>query len=241
MLHHTYYFKTKMYIHDHDSNPPLSMALKDFIAQGYVEIIPYSYKGGVDTSPLKEGILNCFDVTSARHKFVGIIDMDEFLWLGPLWRKKGLSEYLRQFEDIGGLGVQWVMHGSGGHLTHPKEGVRKAYTKCTTANDIGRRLFKSLVRPEIAYFNGDPHRFKLRKGFRTVNENFVELTSPFANVSMYSVANISLHHYVLKSKEDFLRRFSRGSVDKISRDISFFDKEDALSTLDCTDLKDLGV
>lgn len=237
VFHHSFYFKLKTYIFDHESSPSIRNLLADFIEKGFVEVIDFQWPRS--NIPQFEAYRRCLRMLQNKHKFVGFIDWDEFLWLGPKWQGKKLKSFLQQFEDDGALGVAWLVHGSSHHLHTPREGVRKSFIYCTGDEDKVHRVHvKSFVRPELVTTVYTPHNFGLKEGYRTVDEQHRDMeNSPWQK--NYSVNYIRLHHYVLKSRDQFAMKIKRGSGDGGSKDWDFFDAINKMSTVPCLELAEL--
>eukprot|EP00271_Cylindrocystis_brebissonii_P017655 TRINITY_DN465_c0_g1_i4.p1 TRINITY_DN465_c0_g1~~TRINITY_DN465_c0_g1_i4.p1 ORF type:complete len:593 (+),score=19.45 TRINITY_DN465_c0_g1_i4:273-2051(+) len=213
VFHHIYYFHPgKIYVYDHDSPISIASGLNDYVIAGNVQVIKYDLKTMRMRQELRSSVQltsywHCLTRSRAKHHYVALIDWDEFLWLNEYWRKRGLKAFLRQFEA--GVGVQWVMYGTTGHLWRQR-GVRKSFTSCSADP---KRHIKSIVRPPfVAAVTGTPHAFYMKGNetfrYQVLDETFAPTRGPYAE--NLSTNNISIHHYVLKSKQDFNLRLRRG-------------------------------
>lgn len=150
-----------------------------------------------------------------------------------------LSMFLREFEDAGAFGMQWLNHNSNGLIKRPTVGPRKAFTSCIddyAADGSGvrdNRHIKSWV--QTRYFAGftSPHSFITNCSTLTLGEDHDPVD--YAYREPITRNRIALHHYVIKSREQFLEKMSRWEGDN-PKDDSFFNYINAQSRHNCTSL-----
>jgi hypothetical protein len=134
-----------------------------------------------------------------RHRWLAFIDADEFIVLQepqyarPSWEQQqqqqqrgghaggsntgsstvqDINTFLQQYEQYGGLGVNWVIFGSSGHTKRPQGGVLVNYHACLPAQQEQNTHVKIIANTKYLLTMGDdPHRvyYKDDKHW-TVNE-----------------------------------------------------------------------
>lgn len=91
-----------------------------------------------------------------RHKFIAFIDVDEFIVLQqqhtePAGRsgsdgggaaRQDINQFMRQYEQYGGLAINWLMFGSSGHKEQPAGGVLLNYQDCLPVGSVENRHVK---------------------------------------------------------------------------------------------------
>lgn len=215
---------SRLYIYDHNSSPPVHQVLADYIRASRVTVIswppkkkpPKMYKNRMHMYAYSD----CLRRTKNKkigHEWVAIFDGDEYLWLAPAWRARGIRLFLKQYTYAGALGVQWVYHGSDGRVKRPKDGVRKSYVSCLHDN---MHHIKSMIHIPFGAQPITPHHFRLAKNKTTVTETHEVIPGPFAVTA--STENISLHHYVIRSEEDFAKKVAKGGELGSLKDWKFF-------------------
>ena len=58
------------------------------------------------------------------------MDSDEFIVLRKKAKTHDLREFLRRYEDIGCLAIQWRIFGTSGNVLRPRGGVLRNYYRC---------------------------------------------------------------------------------------------------------------
>lgn len=210
---------TQFYIYDHGSRVPITTLLKKYIDMGVVT--PQTIEGvGIQT---KAHAL-CLEKFGSQCQWMAFIDADEFLV--PKTITGNLPDFLKDYEDYGGLGVNWLLFGSNGHIDK-QTGQIHNYNKRTLKSNPVNGHIKSIIQPRFVKSPGaDPHHFYFIKGKFCVNENFEVTRGPIVK----HVSNkIQLNHYNLRSLEEYREKMKRGRADvDIERKLEYFfdlDKE----------------
>lgn len=144
------------------------------------------------------------------HTWMGFIDIDEYL---EMKQGKTLVSWLREWEthdDVGSVAVNWIQHNSAGLISRPAQSNRKAFDQCLTDEDWAENSHtKSFVRTK--YFEGanNPHNMATKEGTGTVGEHGDGTGVKRAPITHDIWA---LHHYSVKSYEQFLEKQQRGSA-----------------------------
>ncbi|KAG9235213.1 hypothetical protein BJ875DRAFT_374695 [Amylocarpus encephaloides] len=158
----------------------------------------------------------CLQTWGSQHTWMAFIDGDEFFEMTG--GNETFPQFLQSMEDesIGAVAVNWRMHTSSGYLTRP-DSVRKAFINCIwDGPPSDNSLTKSIVRTEFAESPQNPHLWYLKDGRVTVGEkgdlvdgNGVQseaLRNPISR------ARVALHHYALKSREEYEEKMLRGNA-----------------------------
>jgi hypothetical protein len=243
----------RFYVMDDRTVPPLSETSDYTIPHSHITFI---YHGPDEPYPSNRqwySYNTCQSRFGHLHKWIGYIDADEFLEIRD---RPGMSiaEFLAQYEDdlqpaqslanpnitnVGAFGINWQVHNSNNHL-HRQPSTRAAYTSCIwdgpdpNGEDSHNAHIKSFVR--TAYFDNlaTVHNFHLNSSKVTVGEygDVVEthLRTPITR------DRIVLHHYTIKSKEDFEEKLHRGDVQDNPRNWWWWDKYELSLRADCPQL-----
>jgi hypothetical protein len=218
LTHHYHHVGIKrFYIMDDGSDPPLSSFDMDY---GVPEsAVTFHYQDRATRGVRMQAIFysQCIEWHGTNHTWMAYIDVDEFLEATS--KKETLDDILKSFEPddlVGALGVNWKTHTSNGLLKRP-ESCRKAFTTCLV--DSPAELYggtddnhhiKSIVK--TSFFGGcqNPHKFGLRDGAMTVGETG-DIIHGLAWRSPITRDRIALHHYAVKSREEFEEKMLRSN------------------------------
>lgn len=200
---------TKFYIFDTDQRIPNGPILEDYIQEGTVEY--YSLPNvNPRTIPLMQVRLYylCLKHTSSQHQFVGFWDVDEFLVLpDPSLR---FPDLLREYENFGGVVVNWRLVGSSGHQRPPPGGVLESFVQCTPEEYHENYQVKTIVNTRwVDLPTTDPHHFAFKLGKYAVNTAF-ERVDGAVTVAIRNDRMV-LYHYALKSVAHYKAKIMRGS------------------------------
>ncbi len=201
----------RFYIMDDRSDPPLS-SLKDFGIPRSALSFQYYDKNAQHPSMQTHIYSECARLYGPQHTWMAFIDADEFI---ETRAPETLSSILREFDlktDVGALGINWRLHSSS-NLTKRPDSVRKSFTSCPEdaefipdANLTGwkdNRLIKSIVKMSFFEKPLTPHLFKTKEGTRTVGEHGDIIEDGDGVRQPITRDRIALHHYTLKSREQF--------------------------------------
>ena len=191
------------FIYDNGSVVPIQQTIEQLGLSKQVTVI--SFPG---TSKQVEAYRHCLRNFGSLSQWIAFIDVDEFIV--PKSKPNDLAQFLRKFEPYGGLGINWLLFGSAGHQAKSKEPQLKRFT-LRSKNDFSvNRHIKSIVQPKYVRIVRDPHSFKYIIGKYCVNEKFVRIDGPFADVS---VETIQINHYFCRSLEEYVEKIKRGRAD----------------------------
>jgi hypothetical protein len=202
------------------------LQLKDFIEKKVVTVKNISH----EKAPQLGVYHRCIRNYRLKHQFIGMIDADEFIVT-----RDGCSvpSVLRLYEEYGGLTLNWMLIGSSGHEKRPAGGILPNYWRCAMWDHV-----KSIVNTNYAVSHyGNPHHFHYSHGKYAVDCDFLKIDTHFNSPrpSLYKI--MYLHHYHLKSLEDFVRNRKRGraSTTEPSRKTdSYFNRINGLMNSTCS-------
>ena len=237
LQHHERLGAGKIYVFDDSSNPPMLDQLKHFIESGLVE---YHFIGQSNHSSISRPQLYVYDQCiaryRARHQFIAFIDVDEFIFLRDP-SVANLPALLHEYEDQGGLAVNWVQFGSSGHIHRPHGGTLANFWKCIPLQHPENLHVKTIANTlYVDRASGDPHHFLYHEGKTAVNEKFEIVEGPRS--SHHAISRVALHHYVTKSRDEYQKKIERGSAMKNFKTIEFFDKVETDAVEECRDAMD---
>lgn len=205
---------------------------------GWQEVLqPYLEKGIVELtdwprpSPCQlDAYRHFLDRARSQPGWVAFIDCDEFLF-SPVFAT--IQEALQNVPpQWGAVGVNWLCFGASGRECQEVGLVTERFT-LRPADNFGCNLhIKSIVRLDRAVSVGpDPHHFEVHGG--TCDESGEAVTGPFTKRPSHRWLRV--HHYVTKSRQEFLRRISGGRADvPTRRDPSEFEQYQAADVCDQT-------
>jgi hypothetical protein len=209
------------YIYDNCSTDNTKDVLKPYIDSGVVTYRYWDFEAPCQLTSYN----NALDLYKEDSRWIAFIDIDEFL--KPI--SKSLPEVLKNYEEFGGLGVNWLIYGSSGHDRRPDGGILENYKQHSNYDFSANLHIKSIVNPRAVKEFINPHFCTFNDGHFCVNENKEIISGPWTKA--YSGNVIRINHYYCKSKEDFELKQSRGRADltNCSYDYSSFcghDKND---------------
>ncbi|TVY81717.1 hypothetical protein LSUE1_G008863 [Lachnellula suecica] len=234
----------RFYVMDDNSDPPLSETKdygipNEFITFDYQE--KYHRWGGHREQ--MQIMRRCFRIWGDKHTWMAFIDVDEFIEMTA--GNETLQDMLHEFEahdDIGALAINWRMHTSSGHKTRP-DSTRKAFIDCIwdgEDNDAGNddnAHVKSIVRMTFAQDPMGPHTWYLTHG-NTYGEHYDQEPKGLnAWRNPITRDRIALHHYAIKSREEYEAKMLRGNAMDDPKGEAFWNKlEHELPLVPCPEM-----
>ncbi|RDL37284.1 uncharacterized protein BP5553_04717 [Venustampulla echinocandica] len=239
LTHHYHHIGIRrFYIMDDGSNP----ALSSFEYGIPKSALTFHYQDPATRTAWQQLAFysECNSWYGSNHTWIAYIDTDEFLEITA--PNETLVSILKGFDPdktVGALGVNWKTHTSAGILTRP-ESARKSFTTCMS-DPVGEvhgdnTHIKSIVRTSSFAASYNPHKFTLIEGTMTVGEHGdVINTDAFRNPITRD--RIALHHYVVKSKEEYEEKMHRGNAMSQPKSKEFWDHVENDEPLEeCTEM-----
>ncbi|WP_184543775.1 glycosyltransferase family 92 protein [Mucilaginibacter sp. FT3.2] len=161
---------------------------------------------------------DCIRRFGSESRWMAFIDVDEFIV--PKNDGNNVADLLASYEEYGGIGMNWLVFGSSGHLARTNRPQLESFQMRSDANFSVNRHIKSIVQPRYVRKAANPHYFKFKKGKFTVSERFERIPHSFSDVS---TELIQLNHYYCRSLEEYQDKIARGLADDgRRRDIAEF-------------------
>lgn len=208
----------KFYIYDNESSDCTREELAPYIDSGLVE---YNYFPG------RRRQLAAYDDCLENHRFdarwIAVIDLDEFIV--PV-KDKSIPAFLKRFEDVPVVEVNWLVYGSGGAKKKMPGGVMERFKRHSLPGHILNRHVKSIVNPRRVFSMIGCHEVARISGKAfdshgsPINRNFHD-REPQQDV-------IRINHYAVRSREEFLEKQARGRASGKKRTVEaeYFDLYD---------------
>lgn len=201
VAHHYLLGFERFLIYDNESDEPVRVTLADYVEQGIVETVLVTGQ-----SAQLPAYQNCLERWRGKVRWAAFFDLDEFL---VLKQHKDARLLLLDYEEFGGLGINWVMYGSSGHMQRPEGLVTEQYTRSLPDNAADIHI-KSIVRPDVCTGFRNVHQATFIDGFYAVNEFKLPIVSALTPPSRELA---QLNHYFYKSQEDYALKLERGRAD----------------------------
>jgi hypothetical protein len=186
-----------------DSAPSFEDAMNGTL-QTHIDsgLVQYTWLGGV-RAPQYVAYRSCLSEHRLKHTFMAFIDVDEFIVL--VNKTQSIPSLLRQYEPYGGLALNWKLFGSSGHISRPEGGVLRNYHHCVKSHHV-----KTIGNLKHVAGVVSPHVLSYNATYTAVDEHFRVVSSYSNPNASFDVAYI--HHYVIKSVEDFVHKLERGNA-----------------------------
>jgi hypothetical protein len=178
-------------------------------------LAPYIEEGAVTLHdwPVFPGQLQAYEHALREHghesRWIAFLDLDEFLF-SPTGEQ--LPDVLAAYEAWPGVGANWAVFGTSGHLTKPDGLVTESYSWRCESTQEGNRHVKSIVDPARAVSCPDPHFFTYAEGALAVDEN--EQPIRYGRTAAPSWSRLRVNHYFTRSEEEFRAKLAKGKADK---------------------------
>ena len=186
-----------------EDDPTLTLELlAPLIRAGYVV---WQYLPG-PAKQLKAYYWGRYEAERAKCHWVGFIDADEFLM------PRGdvpIATALANAPECAAIGINWTMFGASGVVQRP-EYVIETNLKRMPHNCGPNRHVKLIAKPERLVEFYDPHAAAYTHDGFAVSPAGEKIDGQF---HPYTAGPILLHHYFLRSREDYYDKIERGRAD----------------------------
>jgi hypothetical protein len=196
------------YLYDNNIGPNIDNykeILEPYIKNGEVELIPWHSKPPVNGNwlPIQcAAYRDSIKRFSGKVKWLAFLDIDEFLF--PV-EKDTLTEFLADYEQFGGVCVNWQIYGTSEIDEIPKDKlmIEELVYKAEEQDPENKRV-KSIVRPELVADCRNPHFFLYKTGYFQVSPSKKRFEGPF--LFPIDVKKIRINHYWTRT-EKYFREF----------------------------------
>lgn len=199
------------YLYNNNSEDDYEVVLKPYIKSGLVTLIDW---------PQNQRQMECYQTCikdfSAETKWLGFIDIDEFIVPKST---DSIYEFLKPFENkAGAVNLYWKLFGTSGRLDRDLSGlVCEDFTVCWPKYcDIGKCFYNTAFGFdfESKYAKGLHHKFWANykgKNIPPVNV-FNHICVGNRNIADMSDFPIQINHYFTKSYKEYAMKRSKGDV-----------------------------
>ena len=216
LVHHYHHLgMRRFYVLDDGSNPPLSTFDYGIPAAAVTHVYLAPEKR---IKYMQAALYNtCHRSFGHKHRWLAFIDADEMF---EMTEGQSFLKLLRELDRdvaVGALGVNWRTHTSSHLLSRPNSS-RHSFTTCISdgADKQGHvsdnEHVKSIVKTDHYIRALSPHHFSVNESTATYGEFGSRRPAiPGQRQVPISRQRIALHHYSVKSKEEFREKMARSN------------------------------
>jgi hypothetical protein len=232
-IHHYHHLGIKrFYIMDDGSDPPLSDIPDLGIPREHVD---FEYFNRTEHRPdMQDHVYNiCAEKYRTNHTWMAFLDADEYL---EMRGGETLNQFLEEYEkdkNVGSVTVSWLTHSSAGVLKRPKS-CRKAYIDCVWDGQGHNTMYKSIARLSLLDHTNRVHQMISTDGAVAVDEHGMPASGPHRIPPTKD--RIAVHHYALKSREEYQQKCDRGNAMDDPKDWTFWDSVEGMAGVECTSM-----
>ena len=215
-----------LFIYDNDSTDNLKKILEPYIKSGLV--IYHQIPG---SSRQLDAYNICIKTYRKDCQYIGFYDIDEFVYLDPSKKLVDIiDDHFKRSADVGGLALNWLIFGSSYQQSSTSELVIERFKYRSDVNFEKNLHIKSIVNPRKVLVFRNPHFPYFIKGFANYSLTGEKVEDAFTS-SVYD--EVRINHYFTKSKEEFVKKKSKGFADKLGeRDMNNFIEHDCNEVFD---------
>jgi hypothetical protein len=187
------------YFYDNESAVPVAEAVRAYRDQCTVLMAP---------GDAVQGRAYAHFCKHFRHetRWAAMFDIDEFVLPH---RHGSFREFLMDYDDCDGIGINWVMFGDGHHKTRPAGGVIENFLYREAKQSP---WIKSVVKSEkLVGFPDNPHFATLVDGSMYVDAHRNRISSAYNERHTSDI--IQLNHYFTKSEAEWQKKLHRRRSD----------------------------
>jgi glycosyltransferase involved in cell wall biosynthesis len=194
---------TDVLIYDNDSTDGTTDALRALDEAGELVHLPWPHTVGA--RPQRLAYEHARKHSDAD--WLAFFDADEFLCLH---RDADIGAFLSRFDDhVAAIAVNWIVFGSGGAKTYHPAPVTERFTEALPAGAAENRSVKAIGRRERLSGTGI-HRVAVAEGRYVLPSGRDARFDGLTAVHEPDVTVAALHHYAVKSREEFAEKRARG-------------------------------
>lgn len=203
LAHHKALGFTDFLIYDNESTDGTTEALIALDEAGELVHLPWPHSVG--ERPQRLAYEHARKHSEAD--WLAFFDADEFL---VLHQDADMAAFLARFPpDVGAVAVNWVVFGSGGQARYRAKPVMERFTDALPPEAGPNRSVKAIGRREMLSGTGI-HRVSLAAGRYVMPSGEAAVFDGLTAVQRPDVSVAALHHYAVKSLEEFAEKRARG-------------------------------
>lgn len=198
------------YMYNNNSEDDYETVLKPYIDKGWVTLIQWPHN-----QKQMESYMDCIEKFSAETKWLGFIDIDEFIVPKST---DNIYDFLKNFENRGSVNIYWRLFGTSGLMDRKLHSfVTEEFTVCWPKYcDIGKCFYNTAFG-----FNPNSKRSKQlhHKFWANYKENDIPPVNIFGHVCAgdRNIADtkdfpIQINHYFTKSYKEYAMKRAKGDV-----------------------------
>jgi glycosyltransferase involved in cell wall biosynthesis len=195
-------------VYDNGSTDGTADALRRLGRSAPVEVVDWPVRNNDFNGTQKAAYQDAAERCRGAVDFVALIDVDEFLCADGGPDVRGALDGFGP--AVGAVACQQVLFGSSGAEAARDEPVIARFTRSAPGDYPGHRWFKTIARPDLLLSIETVH--SVRTSGRYVFADGRPLDRPEGNPRMATLVShrpIRLHHYIVKSREEFGRKQAR--------------------------------
>jgi hypothetical protein len=175
------------YLYNNKSTDNFMDILAPYIKSGLVEVIDWLYSNE-NLNAQNSAFSDCIKRASGVANWVAFLDLDEYLFPVNEFR---LVNFLKRYEDFGGVCANWVMYGTSDTQKIPVDGLR--IENLIKSDPQGNKHVKSIVRADrvLGFYN--PHFAHYKPDYYQVNADKVRFEGPYS--PYIAIDKIRINHY----------------------------------------------
>ena len=216
-----------VYLYDNNSTDNLEEALRPYIKANLLTIKPFPnrvlvlFDGTREILTQKLFLKDTIEAHACVTRWMAMLDSDEFI-LPASGESKSLHDILKGYEEYSALVMPWMYFTSNGWIKTPRNKLLiEAYTRRWK---IPKHTWKQIIQPKRTKKVYSSHSFGSIFGYYAVNEKMVRFANwpgmlngiltrnVYTSEEYYSYDVIRLHHYKVRSAEDWERRKVTGKI-----------------------------
>lgn len=180
------------YLYNNFSMDNFRQVLEPYIRDGEVELFDWPiYAKPNDATWVISAYNHALTAARGKTQWLAFLDLDEFLF--PI-QKYTITDFLKNYDNYGGLCVNWVMFGTGNVKKIPTDGLIIEHLLLRAPHDHAENLvIKSIIQPHNVISILNQHCAKYRQGYFQVTADKKRFEGPFAPV--IALDKIRINHY----------------------------------------------
>ena len=198
------------YMYNNNSTDNYLEILQPYINAGKVTLIEWPHQQGQI-----KAYNNCIDNRRNEAKWIGFIDIDEFIVPN---KDNNIYDFLERFEDRPAVKLYWQLFGTSGQLNRDKSGlIIEDFVVCWNKYDeVGKCFYNTIYDYNPKYKKNLGLHHELWASWKGINLPPVNCFDNICQRGFEKVDSpdfpIQLNHYYTKSFDEYVERSAKGDV-----------------------------